>query len=553
MGEAPGRSASPLGGSWATGAVVGAVLLAYANSLGGSFHFDDESSIVEHPCLGDLGCTLRAGGAVGARLVAYLSFGLNHRLGGLDPTGYHVVNILVHAGASLALLALARLTLELALRGRPLVPRHRDGAALLAALLFACHPIQTQAVTYVVQRMASLATLFYLLSLLLYARSRLAERPGARAAFLASAVATAVLAMKTKEIAFTLPFAALLYDVAFLEGPLRARARALAPMLATALVIPLAWLDLGRGLSGAVASAAVATRIQTEMPRLVYFLHEWPVVVRYLGLLLLPVGQSADPDLLPRSDLATAPVIASGLLLLALSGLGVALLLRPRRPEGRVAGFGICFFFIAASVESSFIPFRDLMFEHRVYLPLAGAALAAAAGALAIVRFRPSWERPLAAAAALWVLALGAATVARNGVWRDEETLWRDTVAKSPWNARAHYHLGNALRERGDLAAAARLWQRATELRPSFSSPWNQLGHLAAREGDIPRAIALIQRALEIDPKNAEARYNLAALLEQQGLHEEAVQHYRQFVATAPPSLADTAREVRRRFGWLDP
>ncbi len=533
-------------------AVLAAVAVCYANTLQVPFQFDDESSIVDHPCGAELSCYLRPGAeGMRNRPVAQLSFWLDRRLHGLRVPGFHVVNILVHAAAAGAVLALARLTLRLADRGGDVADRDREAAALLAALLFACHPVQTQAVTYIVQRMASLAAALYLASLLLFARSRLeTERPGRRRLLLAAAVVSAVLAMETKETAFTLPLAALLYDLAFLPGPARRRLRALVPMLATLAVVPLSLLRAGTPLSSALSDVAAATRVQTAQSRLDYFVTQWRVVATYLRLLAVPVGQNADPAYPRFHSLGDPAVLASGALLAALVGLAGWLLVRARRPEWRACGFGIAFFFLALSVESSVIPIVDVMFEHRLYLPAAGAALAVSAAGLAVVRDHPGWRGAVAWLAAAWVAVLGGATVARNRVWRDDLSLWSDAAAKSPGNARAHYQLGNAWRERGDLEAAGRAWGRAVELDPACSLAWNQLGNVAALAGDRRLARERYQRAVRADPRNAEAHYNLATVLEHDGEMDAALRHYRAFVERAPAYLAGTAREVRERFGW---
>lgn len=532
--------------------LLAAVAFCYANSLRVPFQFDDEANILDQPCGADLACYFRPGvPEMRNRPVAHLSFWFDLWLHGPWPPGFHLVNALVHAAAALAVLALARLTLRLADRSGAVAARDREAASLLAALLFACHPVQTEAVTYIVQRMASLAAALYLGSLLLYARSRLEpDRPGRRRLLLAAALASAALAMKTKETAFTLPLAAALYDLAFLPGPRRRRLAALGPMLATLAVVPLTSLDLGGARAGLLARLDQASRVQTGQSRLEYFVTQWRVVATYLRLLAAPFGQNADPDYPRFHALGDPAVLASGALLAAFMGVGAWLLARSRRPEWRVCGFGIAFFFLALSVESSVVPIVDVMFEHRLYLPVAGAALAVSAAGLAVARDRPGWRPALAAAAAAWVAALGAATVARNRVWGDEVSLWSDVAAKSPRNARAQYQLGNAWRNRGDLAAAAGCWLRAVELEPRYSMAWNQLGNLAAHAGDAGLARARYQRAVEADPGNAEAHYNLAALLERSGEGEAARWHYRRFVERAPPYLAATAREVRERFGW---
>jgi len=538
---------------WAGALLVAAAVVAcYANSLAVPFQFDDDPNIVLNPCADDLACWAGPLAGPATRRVGLFTLGLDRRLHGLDPAGFHVTNLAFHLAAALLLQALVAAALRAADREGRLTAHQTRGAALLAALVFACHPVQTQAVTYVVQRLASLATALYLASLLLYLRARIAPRPGGPgpAALLAAAVACALLAMQTKEIAFTLPLAAVLLDRALLEGGWRRRLAFLGPLLATLPVIP--WLVLrgGRPVAEVLADAGAATRVQSAASRLDYLATQGRVVARYLGLLLLPVGQSVDPEqrlLSPWEPSALVP----GVLLLALLALGVALVARARTAEFRVAGLGVVLFFLALSVESSFLPIGDVMFEHRLYLPSAGAALALAGGGLALWRGRgASGRRALVVAAAAWVVALGAATVARNAVWRDPLSLWGDAVAKGPGNARARCNYGNALRDRGDLPAAVRQWEEAVRLAPGMSTAWNQLGNAAVLAGDPGRATERYRRSLAADPRNAEALHNLAWLLERAGQGEEAVALYRRFVEVAPGYLQDQVAQVRARHGW---
>src|SRR6266542_4323442 len=226
---------------WAGALLIAlATALVYSNALRGSFHFDDLTNIVHADPVRDLG---RLWPPSGRRWVGVLTFALNYRMGGLDPSGYHLVNVAIHAANALLVAWLAALTLRTpALRDARAGTLVRRFLPLAAGLLFAVHPLATQAVTYVVQRFTSLATLLFLLSLALYAQSRLsleADRPSkARAACLyCLSVAAAAGAMRTKEISFTLPFVAAGYDLLFFRAG--RRRLLLAPLAATALLVPL--------------------------------------------------------------------------------------------------------------------------------------------------------------------------------------------------------------------------------------------------------------------------------------------------------------------------
>ncbi|MHB8709188.1 MAG: hypothetical protein ACYC9I_09960, partial [Desulfuromonadales bacterium] len=243
--------------------IVGLGILAYSNSFGVPFVLDDLESIVQNEAIRSLGNFLPGGAGLDfhfRRWVAYFSFALNYRFGGLGVTGYHLVNLVVHLGTAALVYALVRLTFRTpVLAGSRLSPQ-AGIVALLAALFFVVHPVQTQAVTYIVQRLTSLCTFFYLLSLVLYAWGRLRMEeslgrdttgngtgqppvPSPRSPLFwlpfAGSLLAAVLAMFTKEIAFTLPLAALLFEFSFFRGEHRKRLLLLLPLLLTLAIIPM--------------------------------------------------------------------------------------------------------------------------------------------------------------------------------------------------------------------------------------------------------------------------------------------------------------------------
>jgi hypothetical protein len=243
-------------------------LAAYANAWHGAFVFDDVHHVRDNPVLRDLSAFGWNGAgwrALPNRGVAYLSFALNHRLGGSEPTGYHAVNIALHLLNAALLYSLVVAAFRAPRLARSRLAAHASTVGLIAAALFVAHPLQTQAVTYVVQRMTSLAAFFYLGSVVLYARWRQLgpERSRwLRAGAYTGVLACAVLAMKTKEIAFTLPFAIALYELTFYEADGR-RLRRLCKILATAAIVPLTVLSAAaRPAAGgtAIGAALAATR-----------------------------------------------------------------------------------------------------------------------------------------------------------------------------------------------------------------------------------------------------------------------------------------------------
>jgi tetratricopeptide (TPR) repeat protein len=519
--------------------IAAATALAYSNSLDATFHFDDYGSIVHDESLRDLGTFWPP---AGSRWLGRLSFALNHRLGGLEPFGYHLVNVLVHLASGLLVAWLAAITLRTpALRRAEPGPLVRRFLPLATGLLFALHPLQTQAVTYVVQRFTSLATLFYLLALVLHAHARLAleeeARPRAAVLYLLS-VAAAAAAMETKQIAFTLPLVAAGYEL-LLFGASR-RLLLLAPLGATALLVPLGMLPPGAALTDVLAEPGRLTAEAPDISRWVYLLTQVRVVTTYLRLLVLPVGQSLDHDVSLSRSLAEPAVLAGLAVHLALAASAVLLLRQARRTsrgEGILVFLGIAWFYATLSVESSVIPIQDVMAEHRAYLPGAGAALALGTALLWVIgRVRPALPPAGRVAAALLVTAgpLGVATWARNLVWKDELTLWSDVVAKSPGKARPHSDLGDALTALGRLDDARREYLEAIRLDRGYAKAHANLANVLQAQGLADEALREYLQAIRLEPGLAEAHKNLGNAYFTLGRIDDAIREQAEAVRLAP-------------------
>jgi len=537
--DGSGRRSSRRGTLLSLGLIAAVGALAYANTLRVPFQWDEDIFIGGSPVVKDLdyfrnpdraeGMELH--GALKSRTVGYLSFALNYAVGGLDPKGYHLVNDAIHIANALLVYALVLLCFRTpALREASLSPR-APTLALLAALLFVAHPIQTEAVTYIFQRLASLATCFYLLALLAYVRARLAEGRGAALALHTGCLVAAVLAMKTKENAFTLPLAVALAEWVFFRGPWAPRLLRLLPLLLTLPIIPLS-LAATKGSTGDLLGDIVpATRGYEGLSRGVYWLTELRVIVTYLRLLVLPVGQNLDYDYPVYRSCFDPPVLASAALLLSLLGWGVFFLYRARRgtPDGALIGFGILWFFLTLSVESGLVPIPMVINEYRVYLPSVGAFAAAAAGALLLLERLRSDRVRHAALLALFALpvVLAAATHARNAVWSSKISLWEDVVAKSPSLVYPRNNLGVAYIEAGRLDDAVREFETALAIKPGHATALNNLGVLRAQQGRLDAAMESFQAALRYDPSLVDAHNNAGLVHLAQGHFAVAEQFFR--------------------------
>lgn len=529
-------------------AAVGAVLLigtiCYADTFDVPFVLDDVTSILTNPLVKSFDFRLKT------RILGDLSFALNYRLGGLEPAGYHAVNLLLHLLNAVFVYLLVQLTCRTPAmsvlsgeNGR--YPRAPLLIGFCAAALFVTHPLQTQAVTYLAQRVAVMATFFYLGSVLCYGCSRLSRTPLAAAALLGLSLLLAVGGVLSKENAVTIPLAILLFEMTFFRGELGRRLLQLAWYLVPLIVVPMFMLGRIGFTSDMIGTLSRMTAEGGAPPRMTYLLTQFPVIVSYLRLFLFPAGQNLDHDVALRTSPLDPVVIASFLLLAAIAAAGVRLWLTSRRTateKGALCGFaafGIGWLFITLSIESGAIPIRDVMFEHRMYLPSVGVvmALGAAGWGLVIRRGGGDLRRGTAwfvgGVGALGIL-LGAATFMRNRVWQDEVTLWRDVVAKSPAKARAHGSLGHAYQRSGFPDEALNCYREAVRLAPGDHVARNNLGTIYLGRKDPHAALEQFREALKSAPSNIGISYNLGLALAALDRFGEAEAAYRTVIGLDP-------------------
>ncbi len=479
-------------------AIVAITVIAYWPSLSVPFQFDDWARISGNRHL-HRGEWLAATGQLGgARVLPAATLVFNFWLSGEETQSYHIVNLALHLAATAAVFWLSWLlaaTPRVVAAGAP----DRLTLAAAAAVFFACHPLQTQAVTYIIQRSTVMATVFYIGCVSAYLAGRLAQRgglaPAARRWF-AAALVSAAAALLSKENAVTLPLALVLAEIACFGRKQVGRLIKVELLAVPFLALPVAWKIVdwrarhpetaSGGLLRQVFDAVFAqgSELSGALSPLQYLLTQMLVLPRYLRLLILPVGLNVDHDVRVATGL-DAGVVAGALLLSSLLALGVWALRR-----APVAGFGILWSFVALSVESSVIPIHDVMMEHRMYLAMPGPALLFAAG----VTYLHQRSRRTAIALVVGATALLAViTFERNRVWQSALSLWSDAAAKSPNKARVHVNAGVA--------------------------------HHGLDELD--EAIRHYCRALEIDPKIALAADNIEIALEQQGRLDDVLSRLR--------------------------
>ncbi|HUL55178.1 MAG TPA: tetratricopeptide repeat protein [Opitutaceae bacterium] len=519
----PGAASSARRSVALAGAVlVLAVFAAYANSWSGPFVYDDKDSIVDNLTLRRLWPLSEAlappGGdlTVSGRPALNLSLALNFAAGGLDVRGYHAVNILIHALACLTLFGLARRTLALpSLRarfGRAAVP-----VAFTVAALWALHPLQSEGVTYIVQRAESLMGLFYLLTLYGFVRSLDAPAPGR---WRILSVAACLAGMATKENMVSAPVLVLLFDRAFVAGGFAEawrRRRGFHAALASTWIL-LGWLLVSTGGNrGGSAGFGLGVSWWT------YALTQFPALVHYLRLSCWPTPLIFAYDTYWIGHLADV-WLQAGLVLALVAGTLSAWWRRPA-----VGFLGAWFFAVLA--PTSLIPgTTQQIVEHRMYLPLAPVVVL-----IVTAVHLASGRRGLAALLAL-AAGLGFLTHQRNACYRSEIALWSDTVAKQPANASAHSGLGAALADAGRIADAIREDETTLRLNPTHLTTRNNLGAALIAVGRIDEAIQQLEESLRQDPDSAQAHLNLGAALALLKRTPEAMAHYEAALRRDPNS-----------------
>jgi len=346
--------------------------------------------------------------------------------------------------------------------------------------------------------------------------------------------------MKTKEISFTLPVMIVLYEVFFFRGKWGKRILVLIPFVLTMLIIPLSMLGVDRPLGEIIGDVSDVTRVQSPLSRWEYLATQGRVIMTYLRLVVLPVNQNLDYDYPVYRSLFDPAVLGSFGVLLLLAGAGIYLYMRSRRgePLQRLVAYGIFWFFITLSVESSVIPITDVIFEHRMYLPLVGVFLAIGAEGVFIAgklkEKKREVKKGIAAGFTVIVLLLAVVTFVRNRTWGDEITLWQDVVRKSPQKARPYFNLGIAYFIKGNTNDSMEAYQTALRLKPDYAKAHNNLGALYLKIGLMGDAIQEYQTALRVEPNFAEAYYNLGNVYQKIGRMNDAIQEYKSAITLRP-------------------
>jgi tetratricopeptide (TPR) repeat protein len=390
---------------------------------------------------------------------------------------------------------------------------------LLAALFFVVHPIQTQAITYIVQRMASMAAMFYIMSIYLYSLGRI-EHVQNNKVFKAIllyllALTSGILGVMTKQNAITFPFAFLLFEFSFIRSKENKIFKNYIIISLSALVVVCVSFLFFNG--NILTSALHGTKISSTD----YLVNQFVAIAKYLRLTVLPMNQCADYGNVHYGfpyikSFWRFDVIGCFLLLIGLFILAVYFY-----KKNKAFSFGIFWFFLTLSIESSIIPIADPMFEHRMYLPMVGMSIFLMNSIFMIlpkvkITFIYSFI-------ALLIFFLGILCYSRNEIWKNDLTLWTNVTENVPNNARAWYNKGVALAIVGKHEEAMRSYDNAVEIQPECYDAWNNKGNVLQKLGKYEEANKCYDKAIKTKPDLYEAWSNKGLTIARLGKHEEAI------------------------------
>jgi len=502
-------------------------IIAYLPSFHAPFVFDDIGGIVNNLKLKNISRVDRIWEISRTRFIPNLTFALNYRLSGLRVMNFHLISFLIHFSTAATLYLF---TLRIS---------KNSLIALFSAAVFALHPVQTQAVTYISQRSAVLAGLFYLLSLFFYLKSANNKK------HLIPSLIFAAFAFISKENSFTLPFAILLTDIFFIKrDKILIKDRYI--LFSIYLILLIFVFALQTGLinspqhSLAVVSRATS-RQSSNITRREYLISQISVTGIYLKLLIFPVNQNFDYGLPQKIAFFDPRTIISLIPIFCL--VFFAFLKKNKYP---LLAFSVFFFFIALSVESSVFPIDDLIFEHRLYLPMVGFSLASG---FCLYRFFTVnlFKRISKYIVMIIFITLSILTFNRNSVYRTEISLWQDTSAKSARKPRVRIALAAAYSKAGNFKEAISEYEKLLALDPGRRNlAFNNLGLIYLQLKNEEKAGQYFTQALAVNPEDPIARNNLANLHYSQNITDTALQEYQEILVLDPVN-----KEALRSLGYI--
>ena len=494
-------------------------LTIYSNSFQGEFCSDDEVIIVNNYAVRNITHLKEIWDSFNTRFLVGLSFALNYRLGELNVSGYHIFNFFSHIVAAYLVYWFVLLTLQTPAIKEKFQYQDTHLIALFSSLVFLCHPIQTQGVAYVTQRAVSMATSFYLATLLFYIKARLDRKP----IYYLGGFISMLLGMLTKEMTLTIPLTLVAYEFFFFESWQKDKRGIPKILIGFILISGLLPLILMQDLRG--SALELKYKIVSHSFSMHYFLTEINALRTYLRLLFLPFFLRHDYDYPIVQKVFEGPLILSFLLLLTVFIFGVLSF-----KERRLISFSIIWFFITTSVEAGVVCFahQGVIYEHWVYLAMVGFSLFLTTGLMALLKDMRRLKFTLTGIIIIFCIL----TYERNKVWHSCLNLWQDVARYGHKKALPYNNIGIAYSRKGYYFGAIEHYLKALQIQKDLdpeekATIFVNLGSTYGKLGDFDREIEYSQTAIDYNPKNFVAYSNLGLALIEKGQYDDGIKYSR--------------------------
>ncbi|MFC1704123.1 tetratricopeptide repeat protein [Candidatus Omnitrophota bacterium] len=498
-------------------AIVLVGIAAYFNSFDNPFILDDQGTVINNhllrstsniPKLFTTDLYYESGVTTSYyRPLQSLSYLLDFQLWQLNPAGYHLTNTLLHIFNSLLIFALiTRLVKD-------------QTIAFITALLFVCHPIYTEAVTYISGRADPLVFFFILLCVIAYMRSKESSR------YMLASLACFSAALLTKEFAIITPLLLVLIDFSFSEKP-TLRIREVSKRLAPFLIVVAAYVTLRIALLDSVEFANTTAH---QIPIFARFLTFVYVVSLYIGLLVCPLGLHLRRIIIPFYSISNVSVVSAMIAFLLIVALAIHCY-----KKNRLLFFAITWFFITLIPQSSLIPINAFMAEHFLYLPAMGFFLAVA---YTFKRFFS--RRQLVVISTIIIVIYASLTIKQNAVWKNPFSFFQRLARYSPSSSIVHNHLGTLYFEQGNLKQAESEYRKAYAINPSEFSALANFVLFYMSIGENEKALAFYGKIKELYPnvRCPAVHNNIGIAFMHMGKFDKAIEEYERSLSINPTAL----------------
>jgi len=488
-------------------------LIIYWKTLGYGFYYDDYRIKIPYDySLSDLSHGVKRNRPL--MFVLWLTISL---IGGQNPAPFHAVAIAMHLLCGLSFYLVMKIIIK---NSRIDLGGFHAIALPIATGIFLLHPLQTESVIYSFQAMSVLPMA---LSSFIAIGCFVKYRTCGKKPYLFGVFLLAFLASTSRESAIVLPVCLWLVDLIFFcEGRVKESLRRW-PIFIGCLAVSAATIAIGASFVS-YSKAGMGFGYKNIAP-FSYLITQFVVIIKYLRLIFIPLGQNLDYDFPIYTSLFSFKPAFSFLALLGIFTSGVCNL-----KKNPMFAFGILCFFLFLAPTSTVVPIEDVIFEHRLYLPLAGLSISFLPSINFLINkpliFNIKSSFFLITALIIVLSILGLLTFFRLEVWKDNVALWSDVIKKSPNKARPYNNLGIVLEEKKQYNAAISYYTKALRLWPNFPEALSNLGNAVKREGQLDTAIGYYTKALQIKPDYAIAHYNIGLALTSKGKLNEALRHY---------------------------